>query len=102
MKVHARYPTCLIASALLAAFAEVELASSSGVRRVPVEEFYTGPKSHVGRPDELITAIRIPRQPATAAGSFVKLSSLAENDWPCASAAASTVSNSCARPMLPE
>jgi len=43
--------------ALLAAFADVELSSSAGVRRVPVEEFYAGVKRHVGRPDELITAV---------------------------------------------
>ncbi len=57
--------------ALLAAFAEVELASSSGVRRVPVEEFYTGPKSHVGRPDELITAIWV--RPASGPQQYTKI-----------------------------
>jgi CO/xanthine dehydrogenase FAD-binding subunit len=43
--------------ALLAALAEVELSSTSGVRRVPVHEFYAGVKRHVGRPEELITAV---------------------------------------------
>jgi CO/xanthine dehydrogenase FAD-binding subunit len=43
--------------ALLAAFAEVELASCDGVRRVSADEFYTGPKKHAGRPDELVTAV---------------------------------------------
>ncbi len=42
--------------ALLAAFAEVELSSVSGVRRVPASEFYRGVKTHAGRPDELVTA----------------------------------------------
>ena len=45
---------------LLAVGAEVELSSTSGVRRVPVAEFYTGPKRHAGRPDELITAVWVP------------------------------------------
>ena len=43
--------------ALLAAHAEVELSSVAGVRRVPVADFYTGPKKHAGRPDELVTAV---------------------------------------------
>jgi CO/xanthine dehydrogenase FAD-binding subunit len=45
--------------ALLAAETEVELSSATGVRTVPIEEFYTGVKKHTGRPDELITAVII-------------------------------------------
>jgi len=45
---------------LLAVGAEVELSSTSGVRRVPAAEFYTGPKKHAGRPDELVTAVWVP------------------------------------------
>ncbi|MGN9909477.1 FAD binding domain-containing protein [Phytohabitans sp. LJ34] len=41
---------------LLAAGAEVELASVRGVRRLPVQEFFTGPKRSVLAPDELIAA----------------------------------------------
>jgi CO/xanthine dehydrogenase FAD-binding subunit len=44
---------------LLAAETEVELASATGTRRVPIDEFYTGVKKHAGRPDELITAVVI-------------------------------------------
>jgi len=57
--------------ALLAAFAEVELASVDGVRRVPVHEFYTGVKTHAGRPDELISAIWV--RPATGPQQFSKI-----------------------------
>ena len=57
--------------ALLATLADVELASTSGVRRVPVAEFYTGVKRHVGRPDELITAVWI--RPATGPQQFSKI-----------------------------
>ena len=57
--------------ALLAAFAEVELASAGGVRRVPVHEFYTGVKKHSGRPDELITAVWV--RPATGPQQFSKI-----------------------------
>jgi CO/xanthine dehydrogenase FAD-binding subunit len=45
---------------LLAAGAEVELACTDGVRRVPVQEFFTGPKRHAARPEELITAVLVP------------------------------------------
>jgi CO/xanthine dehydrogenase FAD-binding subunit len=46
--------------ALLAALAEVELSSTSGVRRVPVDEFYAGVKRHALAPDELIYGVRVP------------------------------------------
>jgi CO/xanthine dehydrogenase FAD-binding subunit len=57
--------------ALLAAFADVELASVDGVRRVPADEFYTGVKKHAGRPDELITAVWV--RPATGPQQFSKI-----------------------------
>ena len=47
--------------ALLASFADVELSSAEGVRRVPTHEFYAGVKKHVGRPDELVTAVWVRR-----------------------------------------
>ncbi len=46
---------------LYASDAEVELASTEGVRRVPVTEFITGPKRNTMRPNELIAAFHIPR-----------------------------------------
>ena len=51
--------------ALLAAEAEVELASVRGIRRLPVSEFYTGVKRNALQPDELIAAVLIapPRGP---------------------------------------
>jgi CO/xanthine dehydrogenase FAD-binding subunit len=45
---------------LLAAGAEVEAASVRGRRRIPVREFFTGPKRHALRPDELIAAVHVP------------------------------------------
>ncbi|KRF13828.1 carbon monoxide dehydrogenase [Nocardioides sp. Soil797] len=57
--------------ALLAGFAEVELASRDGVRRVPVDEFFTGVKQHAGRGDELVTAVWI--RPATGPQQFSKI-----------------------------
>ncbi|AXB42143.1 FAD binding domain-containing protein [Amycolatopsis albispora] len=59
--------------ALLAAGAEVEIASVRGTRLVPVAEFYTGVKRNVLAADELITAVRL--RPATGPQQFSKIGS---------------------------
>jgi CO/xanthine dehydrogenase FAD-binding subunit len=46
---------------LLATGATVELASIRGVRTVPVEEFFLGPKRSVLAEDELVTAVTVPK-----------------------------------------
>ncbi len=46
---------------LIACGAEVELASASASRTVPVERFFTGPKRSVLRPDELVAAVWVPK-----------------------------------------
>jgi len=56
---------------LVAARAEVELASSRGRRQVPVREFYAGPKENVVADDELIAAILV--APSTGAEQFSKI-----------------------------
>jgi CO/xanthine dehydrogenase FAD-binding subunit len=43
--------------------AELELVSSAGARWVKYDEFHTGYKQTVMRPDELIARIRLPREP---------------------------------------
>jgi CO/xanthine dehydrogenase FAD-binding subunit len=48
---------------LLACDAVVELASVRGTRRVPIGEFFTGPKRSVLAPDELIAAVLVPAAP---------------------------------------
>ena len=45
---------------LLAGGAEVELVSLAGTRRLPVQEFFTGPKQSALRDDELIAAVHVP------------------------------------------
>jgi CO/xanthine dehydrogenase FAD-binding subunit len=45
---------------LLAVGAEVELVSPAGTRRLPVQEFFTGPKQSALRDDELIAAVHLP------------------------------------------
>jgi CO/xanthine dehydrogenase FAD-binding subunit len=56
---------------LLAAGALVELASVQGTRRVPIGEFFTGPKRSVLGPDELIAAVLLP--PAPGPQQFAKV-----------------------------
>ena len=58
---------------LLVLDAEVELTSRSGPRRVPVSDFITGNRRTWRRPDELLTAIIIPRRYEHAASTFLKL-----------------------------
>jgi CO/xanthine dehydrogenase FAD-binding subunit len=45
---------------LLAVGAQVEAASTRGTRRIPVAEFFTGPKRSALAPDELIAAVHVP------------------------------------------
>jgi len=58
---------------LLAMGAEVELASASAARRVPLREFITGNRKTARRADELLTAIRVPKPRDGAASIFLKL-----------------------------
>jgi CO/xanthine dehydrogenase FAD-binding subunit len=57
--------------ALLASRAIVELASVGGIRRVPVHEFFVGPKRNAMRKDELIAAFLI--EPAQGPQQFSKV-----------------------------
>jgi len=57
--------------ALLASRAIVELASVGGTRRVPVREFFVGPKRNAMRKDELIAAFLI--EPAQGPQQFSKV-----------------------------
>jgi CO/xanthine dehydrogenase FAD-binding subunit len=45
---------------LYASHAQVEVASAHGRRRIPIEDFITGPKRNVLEPGELIAAFRVP------------------------------------------
>jgi xanthine dehydrogenase small subunit len=53
--------------------AEVELASLSGRRVVPIEGFLAGYRKTVRRPDEIVTALLIPKPAPGARGRFEKL-----------------------------
>src|SRR3989475_3254030 len=56
---------------LLASDALVELASTTGSRRLPAREFYTGPKRNAMRGDELIAAFLV--EPARGPQQFSKV-----------------------------
>jgi len=58
---------------LLALDAEIELASSSGSRRLPLAEFLVGNRKTNRRPDELLTAVWVPRGLEDANSLFLKL-----------------------------
>jgi CO/xanthine dehydrogenase FAD-binding subunit len=58
---------------LLALDAEVELASSGSLRRMPLAEFIVGSRKTSRRADELLTAVIVPRTLDSAFSSFVKL-----------------------------
>lgn len=74
--------------ALLVLEAVVEATSVRGTRRIPIGEFFVGFQQTALERDEIVTAIEVPYAPPDSVGHFVKLSSLAANDWPCATAAA--------------
>ena len=58
---------------LLAMDAAVELASARGLRAVPLRAFITGNRQTARRPDELLTAIRVPKPAEGTASVFLKL-----------------------------
>ncbi|MDQ7080965.1 MAG: FAD binding domain-containing protein [Paracoccaceae bacterium] len=58
---------------LLTLEAEVELASRSGSRRVPVGEFLKGVRKTALKPGEIMVAIHVPRGATQGCASFAKL-----------------------------
>jgi xanthine dehydrogenase FAD-binding subunit len=66
-------PAADTAPPLLVLGAEVELASKEGSRHVPIQDFMTGVRKTVRRPDELLVAIRWPAPPPNSATAFHKL-----------------------------
>ncbi|NIZ61522.1 xanthine dehydrogenase [Sedimentitalea sp. CY04] len=55
--------------------ATVEITGPDGVRRMPVDEFVTGPRQTHLRAGELVTAIHVPPLPGYTRGAFEKLGS---------------------------
>jgi CO/xanthine dehydrogenase FAD-binding subunit len=62
---------------LMALDARVELVSATGRREVPVGEFVVGNRRTIRRPDEMVTAVLVPRPGESARSAFLKLGSRA-------------------------
>ena len=60
---------------LLALDAEVELASRSGLRRLPLSQFLVGNRKTLRRTDEVLSAVIVPRGLDHARSAFLKLGS---------------------------
>jgi CO/xanthine dehydrogenase FAD-binding subunit len=58
---------------LLALDAEIEIASSVGSRRLPLDQFITGVRRTVLAPAELVVALHIPTPAYPARSAFLKL-----------------------------
>jgi len=66
-------PCADTAPALLVLDAEVELASTAGIRWMALSDFLVGAFKTQRRPDELLTSVRFPLPPASSRGSFQKM-----------------------------
>jgi xanthine dehydrogenase YagS FAD-binding subunit len=80
------------AVALLALDASVELTSAKGKRIVAIKNFYIRPdanphKFHVMQPDELLTAIQIPKPVPGTRSAYQKYGEKESHDWANADAA---------------
>ena len=77
---------------LLVLGARLEIASSRGTRRVPVEDLFgTEPGAKALAVDDVLVRIHVPAPPPEARLLFAKYKSLGNNDWPCAAVAAMAV-----------
>ncbi len=67
-------------SPLLTLSGEVVLVSAAGERRVPLQEFITGVKKTIIKPDEIVSRIIVPVTWAGAAGGYEKLKRIKGHD----------------------
>jgi aerobic carbon-monoxide dehydrogenase medium subunit len=73
--------------ALIALNASLRAASADGSRVIPIEEFFKDYYESVLKPDEIITEVIIPKQPANSAGAFLKFLPRTADDYATVSAA---------------
>jgi CO/xanthine dehydrogenase FAD-binding subunit len=66
-------PSADTAPPLIVLNASVEITSSKGKRKVPVEKFFKGPEESVLNPDEILTQILIPNPLEKSSGAYLKL-----------------------------
>lgn len=67
-------PSADSAPALAVYEAEVLTLSLKGPRRIPIADWFTGPKKTALLPEELVTAVELKLPPAKSAGCYMKLS----------------------------
>jgi 4-hydroxybenzoyl-CoA reductase subunit beta len=75
--------------ALLCLNAEIEIASASGIRRIPLREFYTGIGDNYRKlqPNELLTRVFLPKASSDYHGVYRKLRIRGSIDYPLAGVA---------------
>jgi carbon-monoxide dehydrogenase medium subunit len=66
-------PSADTAPPLIALSGSLFLLGPSGERTVSVEDFFTGPKATLARPDEILTSIMIPKPGPLSSGCYLKL-----------------------------
>jgi carbon-monoxide dehydrogenase medium subunit len=74
-------PSAETAPALIALSAAATLVSAAAERLVPLEDFFIGPGSAVLKANEIMTEIRIPRQPPGSGGIYLKYSTRGGEDF---------------------
>ena len=80
--------------ALMALGAKLQIASATGTREVPVEEFFAGPGRNTLQPGELLVKVRIPEQPASSGAFYHRFIPRNEMDIAVASAGVRVALNS--------
>jgi xanthine dehydrogenase FAD-binding subunit len=65
-------PAADTAPALLVLNAAVNIASRTGTRQVPIQEFFTGAKRTVLSTNEIVTSVNVPTPPDASRGSYLK------------------------------
>ena len=64
-----------LAPALIALDSELEIASPSGIRRVPIEKFFNGARDvfeTILKPDEFVVSINVPNPPVRSRMAYLK------------------------------
>jgi xanthine dehydrogenase YagS FAD-binding subunit len=81
-----------LAPPLMTLGAQVSVAGPSGVRTLPLEQFFVGPEQDARRenvlaPDEVLTAVTLPAAPPGWRGTYVKARERTAGDFPLVSVA---------------
>jgi carbon-monoxide dehydrogenase medium subunit len=67
-------PSADTAPALIALGASAKIASATGERTMPLEEFFKGPGQNAMSPDEILSEITIPKTGTNLVGEYIKFS----------------------------